>query len=444
MDSRLRQALHGIKNAAVYGQTKPRALLDNTYVSELQKQANLLERKYGVAGRPRPMLDLNVLAQKALRIYARSEERFTNSEISNLPFILYDKQINELAFILLLNHYIDTAREVRLRRLLFVYFDHYNNDNRTKQIAIKLWERFKNTNAASFKSPFLKKMQAYGKELFNSNNKQQLNELYKAYGVNGTIQKIGLEGVLATSKFILATLRNCFLNEGAEETKYKIFDELSKTNFQGYRALLPVMVDRLIILTESLNNEDRKKSLLRFTYKLLGDPRIYINQAKWNGSDGVSREAQEIFLRWLANNDLTLFFEIINKTAVDHMWRAREKFWRHYLKHIKNTKVFLGDYAQRVARDVAKGELLNYGKIGNGCEYNHSAFLFAIGDYIFCEWSHNGRLYIWRRDNAPVDFWTVQINKTIMTQYKFLDAFRHVGDWQQKVRQWLWINCGIS
>ncbi len=447
MDSRLRQALGGINAAVVRIETMPRALLDNTYISKLQKQANLLERKYGVAGRPRPMLDLNVLAQKALRIYSRSEERFTNSEISNLPFILYDKQINEFAFIFLLNHYVDTAREVRLRRLLFVYFDHYNNDNRTKQIAIKLWERFKNTNAGSFKSPFLKKMQAYGKELFNSNNKQQLNELYKTYGVNGTIQKIGLEGVLATSKFILATLRNCFLSEGVAETKYNIFNELSKTDFRGYRALLPVMVDRLIILTESLNNEDWKKFLLRFTYKLLGDPRIYVNQAKWNGSDGVSKEAQEIFLRWLVNNDLTLFFEIIDKTAVDHMWRYRNRFWRAYLKHIKNTKVFLGDYAKSVARDVAKGELLNYGTVGTGCEYNHSAFLFEIGDYIFCEWSHNGRLYIWRRDKAPVDFWTNQVNKSIMTRSSYVEAITHSHsdkyNWQEKVSQWIYTNCGI-
>lgn len=127
----------------------------------------------------------------------------------------------------------------------------------------------------------MKKMQAYGKELFNTNNKCPLNELYKTNGVGGTIRQIGFEGVLATSRFIIATLRTHFLNTNNTDSKYKIFNELSETNFQGYRALLPVMVDRLIILTESLNNADWKKFLLRFVYKRLGDPRIYVNQAKW-------------------------------------------------------------------------------------------------------------------------------------------------------------------
>lgn len=154
MDSRLRQALGGINAAAVRIETMPRALLDNTYISELQKQANLLNRKYGTSGKPRPMLDLNALVAKALRIYGGSVERFTNSEISNLPFILYDKQINEFVFTLLLRQYIDTARETRLRRLLFVYFGNYDDSKRTKQIAIRLAERFENTVARDFKSPF--------------------------------------------------------------------------------------------------------------------------------------------------------------------------------------------------------------------------------------------------------------------------------------------------
>ncbi len=447
MDSRLSQALREIKAAATRIETMPRVLLDNTYISELQKQANLLERKYGMAGHPRPMLDLHILAQKALRIYARSGERFTNSEISNLPFILYDKQINEMAFIFLLRNYIDTVREVRLRRLLFVYFGNYDNSTRTRQIAIKLAERFKNTVDSDFKSPFLKKMQCYRRELFYSNNRYPLNELYKTNGVNGTIREIGFEGVLATSKFIIATLRTHFLNTDNTESKYKIFNELSETNFQGYRTLLPVMVDKLIILTESSNNGEWKQILLRFTYKLLGDPRIHVNQAKWNGSDGVSKKAQEIFLRWLVNNDLTLFFEIINQTAVDHMWQYRNRFWRAYIKHIKNTKVFFGDYAQSIAKDVAKGELLNYGTVGAGCEYKHSAFLFEIGDYIFCEWSHNGKLYIWRRDKAPVDFWTNQVNKSVMTRSDYVEAIAHVSsntyNWQEKVSQWIYTHCGI-
>ena len=60
---------------------------------------------------------------------------------------------------------------------------------------------------------------------------------------------------------------------------------------------------------------------------------------------------------------------------------------------------------------------------------------------------HNGRLYIWRRDKAPVDFWTNQVNKSIMTRSGYVEAITHSSsdtyNWQEKVSQWIYINCGI-
>ena len=71
----------------------------------------------------------------------------------------------------------------------------------------------------------------------------------------------------------------------------------------------------------------------------------------------------------------------------------------------------------------------------------------SIGDYAFCEWSHNGRLYIWRRDKAPVKFYDNKTNKAKMSKSICVESFVHSSSntysWQKKVAEWLAKNCGI-
>lgn len=447
MKNELLVTLKRLRNTVGEGNSYNRILLEDANNSKIKILSMEMEKKYGMGVKPKVTTDLVALQSKAIRIYKNSGETFSNSEISNLPFILYAKGTNFDLFNFLLTKHIDLRRETRLRRLLFIYFYNYADSRETTAIAYKIMLHFRNKQENDFKSRFHRKMFAYKDNLFTSASKLLMNRMYQQNGLRGAIEKLAFNGILETSRFVMHTLKEYYKNGSNDNRKYKIFDELSKTNFLGYESVLPTLLDSLIILTDKNNDAEWKKCLLKVCHEKLGDPRLPLNQTRWNGTEGVSQKAQKIYLKWLANNDLTLFFKIIDETATDRMWRYRDKFWRAYLDYIVNTKVFFGVDAQRIARQVAKDELLNYGSLDYNSESNHSAFLFEIGDYAFCEWSHNGRLYIWRRDKAPVKFYDNKTNKAKMSKSICVESFVHSSSntysWQKKVAEWLAKNCGI-
>lgn len=447
MKNELLVTLKRLRNTVGEGNSYNRILLEDANNSKIKILSMEMEKKYGMGVKPKVTTDLVALQSKAIRIYKNSGETFSNSEISNLPFILYAKGTNFDFFNFLLTKHIDLRRETRLRRLLFIYFYNYADSRETTAIAYKIMLHFRNKQENDFKSRFHRKMFAYKDNLFTSASKLLMNRMYQQNGLRGAIEKLAFNGILETSRFVMHTLKEYYKNGSNDNRKYKIFDELSKTNFLGYESVLPTLLDSLIILTDKNNDAEWKKCLLKVCHEKLGDPRLPLNQTRWNGTEGVSQKAQKIYLKWLANNDLTLFFKIIDETATDRMWRYRDKFWRAYLDYIVNTKVFFGVDAQRIARQVAKDELLNYGSLDYSSESNHSAFLFEIGDYAFCEWSHNGRLYIWRRDKAPVKFYDNKTNKAKMSKSICVESFVHSSSntysWQKKVAEWLAKNCGI-
>lgn len=448
MRSELLKTLKKLKDSVSGKDDIKRVLLGESRSKKLENLAVELEGKYGAGIKPRPTTDLIALQAKAKRIYQQSNETFSSIEISNLPFILFEDAMNDTMFNFLLEKYIDLSREMRLRRLLHVYFQNYAENKATKAVANKILVYFRSKQEIDFKSSFHKNIFKHRNNLFSSASKLLMIRMYQQNGLEGTLEQLGFKGTLETSKFVLQTLKEYYADGSNDNVKYTIFNELAKRNFNGYQQILPTILDSLIILTDKSNNNNWRKYLLQFAYQLLGDPRLPLDQTKWNGTDGVSRKAQQIFLKWLANNDLTLFFLIIDQTATDRMWRYRDRFWRAYLDYIVNTKVFFGVEAQRIARQVAKDELLNYGSLEYGSESNHSAFLFEIGRYTFCEWSHNGKLYIWRSDEAPVHFSDFRTGKSKMTRSNYVEAFVHSNadryNWQSKVADWLAKHCGIK
>ena len=88
--------------------------------------------------------------------------------------------------------------------------------------------------------------------------------------------------------------------------------------------------------------------------------------------DKISEKSKAIFLRWLVEDDLEIFFKIIKQTALDRMWRYREKFWRAYLPHISSTWIFLGSDAKRVARQLGDKNM-GHGSLDGGASDRNGA-----------------------------------------------------------------------
>lgn len=138
MKNELLITLQRLRNTVNEGNSYKRILLENASNSKINTLAMEMERKYGIGVNPRVTTDLVALQSKAIRIYKNSVETFSNSEISNLPFILYAKGTNFDFFNFLLTKHVDLSRETRLRRLLFIYFYNYADSRETTAIASKL------------------------------------------------------------------------------------------------------------------------------------------------------------------------------------------------------------------------------------------------------------------------------------------------------------------
>ena len=188
----------------------------------------------------------------------------------------------------------------------------------------------------------------------------------------------------------------------------------------------------------------------------LGDPRNSSNSLRWVS---VDKKAKEIFLSWLKRTDLDVFFEIISKvtggnstdSTDSNMWKYRKDFWEKYIEAMYYTRVFLGPTAANIAKVDSRikdyGHLASYGGSANKC-----ILMFSIGDYVFIECSHNGKLRIWEMGKQPIPFY--EKGHGVTTYYyddivlgRCLKDFIHsspaTGSWQKKVREWLHRYCNV-
>jgi EH_Signature domain len=137
----------------------------------------------------------------------------------------------------------------------------------------------------------------------------------------------------------------------------------------------------------------------------LGDPRIQKSQWLHAGDDAAT-----IMRGWLARASLIAFFDLIAEHAPDEHFRYRRAFWTACLKNpnandqpgIEDAWLALGRQIHTSARAVRD---LNgaYARLEGGVSSNHAVLLLKIGNTVFCEWSHNGKLRAWPIDwaNAP-------------------------------------------
>jgi hypothetical protein len=139
-------------------------------------------------------------------------------------------------------------------------------------------------------------------------------------------------------------------------------------------------------------DEAKRQLVQQFLLAYLGDPRL--RPAFW---DAAGPEATALMKRWLTKASLDAFFSIIREHALDGHWRYREAFWGAYLRAslIDDAWLALGPDAYADARTVRELHSA-YGRLeGDGIQSNHSVLLVQIGDLIFSEWSHSGKLRAW-------------------------------------------------
>ncbi len=126
----------------------------------------------------------------------------------------------------------------------------------------------------------------------------------------------------------------------------------------------------------------------------LGDPRRSDDARGGSGSwSRVDSACRDLLLRWLTGRTLEAFFDVLRLTA-DQIWEHRQQFWTGYYRqgYITEAWAVLGPDAQALIRQRFRGADLHFGKLVGQVDSAQSVLLMRMGELVFSEWSHNGKL----------------------------------------------------
>ena len=187
-----------------------------------------------------------------------------------------------------------------------------------------------------------------------------------------------------------------------------------------------------------------KEQLQSFFLRLFRDPRLF--PGNWFG---VNEEVRHVFTRWMVEETLDEFFELIEKTALDKHWEYREKFWMAYFRQgmIGDAWFVLGSRASRLLKRLPKENETSTGKL-RGAEGGQSVLLLRMSGVTIAEWSHNGACRFWLDGNGGKpelhrpEYHGVELRRG--SDFSQRHDGSEYGRWQDKVAQWLRENTGVS
>jgi hypothetical protein len=257
---------------------------------------------------------------------------------------------------------------------------------------------------------------------------------------------LGGEGELAVSRFVAAVERALCLDIsrlGADLNEQQFATAIDVLSAKGggpprFReaSLGPAIANAILPAFASARPSDRLRLSIRQAFvERLGDPRLASNFAAWSG---VSARAMNVFRRWLVDDTLRVFFELISESAQNSpdrasQWNARRQFWSRYLDHISDAWVALSPAAARVASEAPAFRDVPHGRMDDPARVN-SVLIMAIEDIMLVEFSHVGGVRYWRaedRDTAPELF----KERYGIQDFKVNQHFNipHNGAWQARV-----------
>lgn len=144
--------------------------------------------------------------------------------------------------------------------------------------------------------------------------------------------------------------------------------------------------------------KDIKDKYLNFIISIFKDPRI--DGAKWARFPAI----REIVLRWLTEQSLRQFLDIVSKTVKDSssakMWKYRRAFWEaaHRKGIVQGAWVVFGEIGKREAKRAFGTNTSIASFVSGGSkpvQSSHAVLLLEIRGGIVSDWSHSGKVNVW-------------------------------------------------
>lgn len=345
------------------------------------------------------------------------------------------------------------------RPLFFAYLDHFKpNDQVFERVAQAANSFF--TSEKVIANVTLKKLSTE-LNLFKTNigpSRVARSIMETGIGLSGWIIKFELwSGFIETpfSKFSFIELLN-FPDSARRETDYirLVFDwGIGYGNQFRFPDTKIKFAEALLLPWRGIEPpKDLKNEITARLIATIGDPRI--ESQKWYG---ISAEARQVFINWINGRTLDAFFRILQQTA-DEIWQYRQKFWQAYFRngHIEEVWIALGEDAHYYLKRNSSSKDLLCAEL-TGVTANQSVLLMKIGNVIFCEWSHNGRLRAQRINSplAPVlymksyhgpdlKFESLDFNNRQNENPGLVHFSSESSGWQRRARDFIAKNVGVN
>jgi hypothetical protein len=363
--------------------------------------------------RPINQVDYNALVSK-LRLVAGGKSSLSQLSLREMRLAgscLFDGERCLAQNDNFLNQYLDALRSLRsrmaIKRLIHAYCLHFDPKSRgIQRIGAFLREAISNVRG---RWEWAERSREY--MLFEPRQaaQQLANLTFGSTSPRAELERCGLTGQLLTgglaSHAFLSALNviqaRLEANPSLEDVNRAI-SWVSGQNgalyFSAHRAafsnaLLLPWVDREA-------PSDVRQRIQNYLFDALNDPRV--DGGSWIGTEASARD---VMIRWLAQATLEQFLKVVDRVAPKHQWDYRRAFWNAYIERraVGNAWVAFGSRGTQIAKRLADDSgdaLMRRFAILTGGSPDHAVLLLRIGDLVVADWSHNGRLRIWRRSNA--------------------------------------------
>jgi hypothetical protein len=157
----------------------------------------------------------------------------------------------------------------------------------------------------------------------------------------------------------------------------------------------PLVADALTRpFTSAMPEKAIRDKYLSLLLGLFGDPRL--NPGSWTRMP----QAEAIVRKWLTEQSLRQFLDIVDRVAPVKKWKYRRAFWECvYNSGIVEEAWVVFEHACAGEARRAYGSIISFGRFNSRgiktIQNGHAVLLMRVGRSLIADWSHDGRCNIW-------------------------------------------------
>ena len=211
------------------------------------------------------------------------------------------------------------------------------------------------------------------------------------------------------------------------------------------RAIVSRIIERLGMGA----SEDLRQPVQSYVFKEWKDPRLAGGDVRWRE---VSDEAKRIFTKWITEEDLRFFFDIVAQACNDQKFAYRKAFWLAYFEHISFCRPVLRRNVQDLFRNNPQAMQYYHERCPatlTGAAPDQHAFIIQMGDHTFVEFSTAGACYVYDNAGRPFDlgdskYNMIQFRSKWLAKHRVIHSKSEQYRWQREFASWIRSRIGIQ